>query len=102
ACLVRARAVLAQPPARRRRRRFAIRFPATGTVAAIIARTPHWRRRIPALLLALAVTVLALALARPQRTVAVPVEQATVVLITDTSRSMQAKDVQPDRLDAAR
>jgi hypothetical protein len=94
--------VLAQAAARRRRRRFAIRFPATGTVAAILARTPHWRRRIPALLLALAVTALALALARPQRTVAVPVEQATVVLITDTSRSMQARDVQPTRLDAAR
>ena len=93
---------LAQAAARRRRRRFAIRFPATGTVAAILSRTPHWRRRIPALLLALAVTALALALARPQRTVAVPVEQATVVLITDTSRSMQARDVQPDRLSAAR
>jgi Ca-activated chloride channel family protein len=94
--------VVAQAIARRRRRRFAIRFPATGTVAAILSRTPRWRRRIPALLLALAVATLALALARPQRTVAVPVEEATVVLITDTSRSMQAKDVDPDRLEAAR
>jgi Ca-activated chloride channel homolog len=94
--------VFAQAAARRRRRRFAIRFPATGTVASILGRTPHWRRRIPALLLAAAVAALALALAKPQRTVAVPVEQATVVLITDTSRSMQATDVTPDRLDAAR
>jgi Ca-activated chloride channel family protein len=88
--------------ARRRRRRYAVRFPATATVAAVMARTPAWRRRVPAALLALAVAVLALALARPQTTVAVPVQQATVVLVTDTSRSMGAVDVDPSRIEAAR
>jgi Ca-activated chloride channel homolog len=94
--------VAAQVAARRRRRRYAVRFPATATVAAVMARTPAWRRRLPAALLALAVAVLALALARPQTTVAVPVQQATVVLITDTSRSMGAVDVEPSRIEAAR
>jgi Ca-activated chloride channel family protein len=94
--------IAATVAARRRRRRYAVRFPATGTVAAVMARTPRWRRRIPATLLALAVTALAVALARPQTTVAVPVEEATVVLITDTSRSMGAEDVDPSRMEAAR
>ncbi len=44
---------------------------------------------------------LALALARPETTVAVPVERASVMLVTDTSGSMQATDVAPSRLAAA-
>ena len=46
--------------------------------------------------------MLALALARPHATVAVPVERASVVLVTDASRSMLATDVEPSRMDAAR
>jgi Ca-activated chloride channel family protein len=45
---------------------------------------------------------LLVALARPQTTVAVPVEQATVMLVTDVSGSMLSRDVRPDRLTAAR
>ena len=37
-----------------------------------------------------------LALARPEATIAVPVEQASVMLVTDTSGSMNATDVAPD------
>lgn len=88
--------------ARRRRRRWAVRFPAVATVAAVAPRPSAWRRRIPAALLALAVAALVGALARPQSTVAVPVERATVILITDGSRSMQAVDVEPSRIAAAK
>ncbi len=88
--------------ARGRRRRYALRFPATATVAAVLDRGPQWRRFIPPALLALAVTALALALARPERTVAVPIEEASVVLVSDASGSMAATDVAPSRLDAAR
>ncbi|HEX8086189.1 MAG TPA: VWA domain-containing protein [Solirubrobacteraceae bacterium] len=88
--------------ARRRRRRWAVRFPAVATVAAVAPRPSAWRRRIPAALLALAVVALVGALARPQSTVAVPVERATVMLITDGSRSMQAVDVEPSRIAAAK
>jgi Ca-activated chloride channel family protein len=57
---------------------------------------------VPIALYALALTALLVALARPQTTVAVPVEQASIVLVTDVSGSMQARDVEPDRLEAAR
>jgi Ca-activated chloride channel homolog len=42
-----------------------------------------------------------LALAKPEKTVAVPVERASIMLVTDHSRSMSATDVSPDRLSAA-
>ncbi len=41
------------------------------------------------------------ALARPEATIAVPVEKASVMLVTDTSGSMNADDVSPTRLAAA-
>ncbi len=88
--------------ARRRRRRWAIRFPAVATVAAVAPRPTAWGRRVAALLLALAVAALVGALARPQSTVAVPIERATVVMIMDGSRSMQAVDVEPSRISAAK
>jgi Ca-activated chloride channel family protein len=93
---------LAQRAAVRRRRKFAIRFPAAATVAGVMRAAPAWRRRLPTALLTLAAIVLVFALARPQATVAVPVEQAAVMLITDGSGSMAATDVKPTRLDAAR
>jgi len=87
--------------ARRRRARYAVRFPAAATVAAI-APKPSPMRHLPPALFALALAGLITALARPQTTVAVPVEQATVMLVTDASGSMSAQDVAPSRLDAAR
>ena len=91
----------AQRLAAKRRRRYAVRFPALGTLAGLIEHPPAWRRRLPAALLALAVAALAVALARPQRTVIVAVEQASVMLVTDASGSMEATDVAPTRLVAA-
>jgi len=91
---------LAYAIARRRRRRFAVRFPAAATFAAI--RQPRLRRVLPAALLAAAAASLAVATARPQATMHVPVEKASVVLVTDESGSMSATDVDPSRLEAAR
>jgi Ca-activated chloride channel homolog len=88
--------------AQRRRRRYAVRFPGAPVAALAASAAPRWRRLVPSALLALSVAGLVLALARPETTVAVPVEQASVVLVTDTSRSMTATDVAPDRLEAAR
>jgi Ca-activated chloride channel family protein len=92
---------LAYAVARKRRKRFAVRFPGTAVFAAI-GRRPRLRRVLPAALLAAAATTLGVAMAKPERVVAVPVEKASVVLVTDESGSMQATDVDPSRLAAAR
>jgi Ca-activated chloride channel family protein len=88
--------------AQRRRRRYAVRFPGAPLAALAAPAGPRWRRHLPAALVAAGAAAVVVALARPEATVAVPVEQASVVLVTDTSRSMTATDVAPDRLSAAR
>jgi Ca-activated chloride channel homolog len=95
-------AIAAYALAQGRARRYAVRFPAAGTVAAVLPRTPAWRRHLPVALFACALAALFTALARPEATVAVPVEEASVMLVTDSSGSMRASDVDPTRLDAAR
>ena len=95
-------AILAHVSAQRRRRRYPVRFTALSTLAAVAGREPLWRRHLPLALFALALAALALSLARPERTIQVPVQSASVVLVTDVSRSMSATDVQPTRLEAAR
>jgi Ca-activated chloride channel family protein len=92
----------AQLLARRRTRRYAVRFPGVSTLAPLLPRVPPWRRQAPLALFLAALTAFALALARPHATVAVPREQASIVLVTDVSRSMLAEDVEPSRLEAAR
>lgn len=95
-------AIAAHVAAQRRRRRYPIRYPALATLAAVIPRDPPWRRHLPLALIALAIAALALASAKPERSVAVAVQRASVVLVTDVSRSMSAADVSPTRLEAAR
>ena len=88
--------------ARRRRRRYAVRFPAAGTLATAQGGLATWRRWLAPGLLALAACATAVAMARPQTVEAVPIERASVALVTDTSGSMAATDVDPTRLDAVR
>lgn len=95
-------ALLAHVAGRRRARRYAVRFPAAGTLALAAGRTPAWRRALPIALLLASIAALALALAKPQKTVAVPIERASIMLVTDHSRSMMAEDVEPTRLAAAK
>jgi Ca-activated chloride channel homolog len=87
---------------RRRSGRYAVRFPGVPVLAGVIGAVPAWRRHLPAAIAALALVALGIALARPHATVAVPVERASVVLVTDVSRSMRATDVEPSRLEAVR
>src|SRR3954462_12337704 len=95
-------ALLLQRMFRRRAQRYAVRYTGVGTLREVLGTTPLWRRHLPAALALLAMACLVLALAKPNRTVAVPAEQASVVLVTDHSRSMMATDVSPTRLEAAR
>ena len=82
-------------------RRYAIRFPAAASAALAVGRRPAWRPLVPMALLLASLAALVVALAKPERTVAVPIERATIMLVTDHSRSMESDDVQPDRLAAA-
>lgn len=86
----------------RRRRRAAALFATPATLPSVAPRRPGWRRHAPHAFYGLAMTGLIVALARPQASVAVPVERASIVLATDHSGSMQATDVAPSRLVAAR
>ena len=88
--------------ARRRADRYVVRFPATATLQAVLPSGGRVRRIVPTALLCLALAGLALALARPEATIAVPNERASVILVTDTSGSMNATDVDPSRMAAAK
>ena len=85
----------------RRRGRAAAAFAAPVLSASVAPRRPRWRRHVPMLAFALALAVLIVAAARPQRTVAEPVDTASIMLANDTSGSMAATDVAPSRLAAA-
>jgi Ca-activated chloride channel family protein len=88
--------------AQRNRRAAAAAFASPALQPAIAPRRPGWRRHVPMLVFLIALAALVLAAARPQRTVAVPVERASIALVTDVSGSMQATDVAPNRLIAAK
>ncbi len=83
-------------------RRARAAYVAPALLPALTPRRPGWRRHAPLAGYALALAALVVAIARPETTRAVAVEQATVVVATDRSGSMLAKDVSPDRLTAAR
>ncbi|HYF24098.1 MAG TPA: VWA domain-containing protein [Baekduia sp.] len=94
--------LFARSAARARARRNAVRFPGVPVLAEVAGHETAWRRVLPLGLVLAALAVMAVALARPQTTVAVPDERASLMLVLDASRSMEAIDVDPSRLEAAR
>jgi Ca-activated chloride channel homolog len=94
--------VVALLVAQRRRVRYAVRYPALDVLARVAGQVPRWRRYLPAALFLLAVATLLVGTARPMARVPVPREEATVMLVLDVSGSMNATDVEPNRLEAAR
>jgi Ca-activated chloride channel family protein len=86
----------------RRRRASAERFASAWLMPSVAPAGPGFRRHLPPLLYAVALAAVALALAKPETTVAVPEERASIVFVTDISGSMQATDVAPSRIVAAR
>jgi len=86
--------------AERRRVRYAVRYPNLEVLATVVSGR-SWSRVVPAVLFLLGLASLLVALARPEVERMLLKERATVILVVDTSRSMQAEDVEPTRLGAA-
>ncbi len=86
----------------RRRRRYALRYASLTLVRDALGKGPGLRRHIPAALFLLALTAMLIGLARPQSVVTLPSEEGTVILAIDVSGSMQAEDVKPNRMEAAK
>jgi Ca-activated chloride channel family protein len=86
--------------AERRRMRYAVQYTNLDVLATVVSGR-SWLRLVPPLLFGLALASLLLALGRPHVERTFLKERATVILVIDTSRSMQAEDVPPTRLAAA-
>jgi Ca-activated chloride channel family protein len=85
----------------RRRRRYALRFTNLALLSRVAPRRPAWRRHVALGLSLASVGLMVTAFARPEATVRVPRERATIVVTVDVSISMRADDVSPSRLKAA-
>lgn len=88
--------------AQRRRRKYALRYASLSLVKEALGRGPGIRRHIPPALYLVALAAMLVAFARPQSVVSLPTQEGVVVLAIDVSGSMQAEDVKPNRLEAAK
>lgn len=85
----------------RQRHKHTLRFTNFALLEKVAPSRPGRWRHIPALLLVMSLVFFTVALAGPTADKRVPRNRATVILVIDVSLSMQAKDVDPNRLAAA-
>ena len=76
-------ALAAYLASRRRAKRYAVRFTAVPALKLAAWTVPAWRRHLPAALALAALAALVVSLAKPQKTVAVAVQRASIMLVTD-------------------
>jgi Ca-activated chloride channel family protein len=86
----------------RRRTRYAVRFATLPMLDRVAPARPRWRRHLATTLVLLALAAFATAAAGPEMRLRVPYERATVIVAIDVSGSMEAQDVPPDRMTAAK
>ena len=86
----------------RRRADDAARFSTPALLPNIVGERPGRRRLVPLVLFLVGLVALTVGAASPHAKVTVPRREATILLAVDVSRSMQAQDVVPTRLAAAR
>jgi Ca-activated chloride channel family protein len=84
-----------------RRRQAHARLPGLSNLAATGPANASLRRHVPPLLFLVGLCALTGAVSRPQAVVMLPSMHKNVILAIDTSGSMRATDVKPDRLSAA-
>jgi Ca-activated chloride channel family protein len=85
-----------------RRKQLSANYGDLGILPGSKGRQPGIRRHVPAILFLMGLSILAVALARPQAVVALPKQEGTIILAFDVSGSMAADDIKPTRLDAAK
>ena len=71
-------------------------------LAKVMPKQAAWKRHVAVVAAVVSLASLTVAFAQPKDAVDVPRERATVVVAIDVSRSMEATDVDPNRLDAAK
>src|ERR687884_774828 len=81
---------------------FLVLYASLGLVQGAAGRGPGARRHIPPALFLAGLTILLIALARPQTIVSLPRVEGTVILAFDVSGSMAADDLKPSRMEAAK
>ena len=84
-----------------RRRKLAVQYASLSLVREAMGKGPGWRRHLPPALMLLALAAMLLAAARPVATIALPMQEQTIMLAIDVSASMRATDVLPNRMVAA-
>jgi Ca-activated chloride channel family protein len=85
-----------------RRKQYVARFSNVELLGSVAPRRPGWRRHLTFALLMIGLSVLSVGVAKPSAAVRVPRDNATVMLDIDVSLSMEATDVLPNRLAAAK
>lgn len=86
----------------KRRNKVGMRFTNTTILGRVVPKQSQWRRHLAVALSLLSLVALSIAWSRPQGIEMMPRERATVVMVIDVSLSMQATDIKPNRLDAAK
>lgn len=85
-----------------RRKSYAVRFTNLELLETVAPKRPGWRRHVAPILFLLTLILLIGAAARPVARVKVPREQSSIMLVMDVSGSMAARDLDPNRITAAK
>jgi Ca-activated chloride channel family protein len=86
----------------KRRRKYVLRYSSVSLVQQAVGKGPGMKRHVPAALYLVALSAMIIALARPSREIPVLQNTGTIILTVDVSGSMQAEDVDPNRLEATK